>query len=54
MAASRHMDILRRPPDTPPNISLEEIKAEASGRLLFLVVSAAVGSPGLICAIGTD
>lgn len=34
--------------------TVEEITAEAAGRVLFLVVSAAVGSPGLICAIGTE
>jgi len=34
--------------------TIEEITAEAAGRVLFLVVSAAVGSPGLLCAIGAD
>lgn len=34
--------------------TLEEIHAPASGRLLFLTVSAAVGAPGLLCAIAAD
>lgn len=34
--------------------TVETIVAEATGRVLFLIISAAVGSPGLICAIGTD
>jgi predicted deacylase len=34
--------------------TLETVSAEASGTLLFLVVSSAVKEGGLICAIGTD
>lgn len=34
--------------------TVEEIRAEASGRILFLTISAAVGAPGLLLAIGVD
>jgi hypothetical protein len=34
--------------------TLETVVAESSGRVLFLVVSAAVKASGLICGIGTD
>jgi predicted deacylase len=32
----------------------EEVTATVAGRILFLVISAAVGSPGLICGIGAS
>ncbi len=34
--------------------TLEDIHATDTGRVLFLTISAAVGAPGLLCAIGTD